>query len=187
MGQKPLTNHTWNLNRETNIQGPRLNPKLVGDLKESEQNILLKEQEVARELFGQILAMRDEGLIKHGREIELKVVRGNIEATGDKEEVLKEIEIAKQLQKDTGRPVFTTHEENLAIAGRLLNYDMLWTMVNKRFHQCLKQETDSAVRMNQIAKLDDQDLVRTICPRERLTLYNFLKTHLADQHRSSAS
>ena len=75
----------------------------------------------------------------------------------------------------------------MAIADRLLNYDMLWAMVNKRFHKCLKEETESAVRMNQIAKLDDQDLVRNICPRERLTLYNFLKTHLSDQHRSSAS
>ena len=85
------------MHRETSIQGPRLNPKLVGDLKESEQNVLLKEQEVARELFGQILAMRDQGLIKYGRDIELKTVRGNIESAGDKEEVLKEIERAKLL------------------------------------------------------------------------------------------
>ena len=35
--------------------------------------------------------------------------------------------------------------------------------------------------------MSDAELVHTFCRKERLTLYNFLKMHLADQHRSKLS
>ena len=41
--------------------------------------------------------------------------------------------------------------------------------------------------MSQIIQMDDRELVHEVCRRERLTLFNFLKTHLIDYQRSTLS
>lgn len=35
--------------------------------------------------------------------------------------------------------------------------------------------------------MSDSELVHSVCRRERLTLFNFLKSHLADQYRNNLS
>ena len=58
---------------------------------------------------------------------------------------------------------------------------MLQAMITKRFHQCLKQESQSIEKKSLYFSLPDHELVHKVCRRERLTLYNFLKFHVADQ------
>ena len=83
--------------------------------------------------------------------------------------------------------MFTTHEHNLSIGGKLVSYTMLYGMINRRFHDCMSQEKKDPMRMAQIVKMDDRELVHQVCRRERLTLFNFLKAHLVDYKRSAVS
>ena len=41
--------------------------------------------------------------------------------------------------------------------------------------------------MNEILRMDDKELVHTVCRKERLTLFNFLKSHLNDQYLTKGS
>lgn len=83
--------------------------------------------------------------------------------------------------------MFTTHEHNLSIGGKLVSYSMLYAMVNRRFHDCMMTEKKDPSRMAEIVHMDDRELVHQVCRRERLTLFNFLKAHLIDYNRSAVS
>lgn len=62
------------------------------------------------------------------------------------------------------------------MGGKYVSYEMLYAMINLRFQKCLKK----ASKKEENFKLSDFDLVHTVCRKERLTLYNFLKMHLCD-------
>ena len=68
----------------------------------------------------------------------------------------------------------------MTIGGKMVSYEMLYAILTNRFHSCMR--TESSLLKEPIES--DRDLVHQFCRRERLTLYNFLRMHVADQHRS---
>ena len=60
-------------------------------------------------------------------------------------------------------------------------------MINRRFHKCLNEESKNKEKMEDYLNMTDYELVHNVCRRERLTLFNFLKMHKSDQHRTALS
>ena len=60
---------------------------------------------------------------------------------------------------------------------------MIYAMVNKRFHTCLRKEAQSNDTKALYFSYSDYDLVHKVCRKERLTLFNFMKMHVADENR----
>ena len=68
----------------------------------------------------------------------------------------------------------------MTVGGKLVSYEMLLGMINRRFHECMQRHKKDKIKMNEIIRMDDQELVHTVCRKERLTLFNFLNSHLND-------
>ena len=116
-----------------------------------------------------MLNMAETGLIKRGHELShFKVNTDN----------------RKRKDENFNFPVETLHDTHLTIGGKQLSYEMLFAVVNKRFHACLKAEAQNNDKKALYFSYEDYDLVSKVCRRERLTLYNFLKMHHADHNRT---
>lgn len=66
------------------------------------------------------------------------------------------------------------------MGGKLVSYEMLLAMINRRFHECMQSHKNDKTKMNEIIRMSDRELVHSVCRKERLTLFNFLKSHLND-------
>ena len=64
------------------------------------------------------------------------------------------------------------------INGKPVSYQMMYTVIGKRFHECLEKE--SKARPTLADDISDAELVHTVCRKERLTLFNFLMEHQHD-------
>ena len=60
-----------------------------------------------------------------------------------------------------------------------MNYDMIYTILGKRFHECLNEESKSAEKADKYREMSDYMLVHSVCRRERLTFFNFLRLNKA--------
>ena len=138
--------------------------------------------------------MRDEGYIKHGHELGFSKIRatmpenGRVDTSKMSKEEIKELKAEfDHFVEKTNRPFTTMHGENMSISDRLLAFDMIQSMINRRFHSCLKDASQDKKLRDEVMLLSDRELVSKVCRKERLTLYNFLKTHYADQFRDGGT
>ena len=60
-------------------------------------------------------------------------------------------------------------------------------MINRRFHECMQRHKNDKEKMNKIIRMSDGELVHSVCRKERLTLFNFIKSHLNDQYLTQGS
>ena len=61
---------------------------------------------------------------------------------------------------------------------------MLYSITARRFHECLNLEANVVDKKAIYFSMTDSELVHSVCRRERLTLFNFLKSHLCDHGRT---
>ena len=64
------------------------------------------------------------------------------------------------------------------IATRKLLITKVTRIFGRRFHACLKRESQANPELAD--QLSDAELVSKVCRRERLTFYNFLRDHQSD-------
>ena len=86
--------------------------------------MLFLEQQKAVEIYNKIMTMQQEGHIKYGHKIDFVDVR-------NREEILKE----------TGYPATTLHSSQMTVSGKFVSYEMLYAIVGKRFHNCMRVES----------------------------------------------
>ena len=67
------------------------------------------------------------------------------------------------------------NKEVLLVNDKTISYDLLLNLIGRRFHECLKKESTAQPKLGD--ELSDGELVHTVCRRERLTFYNFLREH----------
>ena len=96
-------------------------------------NVLFLEQQKAVEIYNQIMKMQLEGHVKYGHKIDFVDVR-------NKEEILEE----------TGYPQCTLHGSQMTISGKYVSYEMLYAIVAKRFHSCMKVESADKERLREL-------------------------------------
>ena len=75
-------------------------------------------------------------------------------------------------------PPGSINKEVPVINEKTVSYELLLNVIGRRFHTCLKRESEAQPRLADT--LSDAELVHSICRRERLTFYNFLKEHKTD-------
>ena len=73
--------------------------------------------------------------------------------------------------------ISATHAKNsykqiLVLNGKEVSFDLLYTMLGKRFHECLKENSKD---LEPFHNMSDSTLVHTVCRKERLTFFNFLR------------
>ena len=81
-------------------------------------------------------------------------------------------------------PATSLYDKTLTIGGKQISYEMIHAIVNRKFHECLKKEASSNDTKALYFSYSDHDLIHKVCRKERLTLYNFMKMHMADENRT---
>ena len=79
----------------------------------------------------------------------------------------------QQYDKETQ---FPWYEEQFSINGKEVSQELLYNLIGKRFHECLKAESKQEKYFNYTGK----ELVHEICRKERLTFYNYLRLNAVD-------
>ena len=69
------------------------------------------------------------------------------------------------------------YKELITLNGKEVSFEMVYNIIGRRFHQCLKTASEKE-DPQRIARLEDQELVHQICRHERLTFFNFLRLHI---------
>ena len=85
---------------------------------------------------------------------------------------------------DENYPPATLYDSALTIGGKQISYEMIFAIVNRRFHECLKKEASSNETKALYFSYSDHDLIHRVCRSERLTLFNLMKMHLTDEGRT---
>ena len=127
-------------------------------------NILYLEQLKAHQIYSQIVLMSKTGLIKRGHQLD---------------------SIKLDMHKPDGNfPATTLYDRSLTIGGKQISHEMIHAIVSRKFHACLKKEASSNDTKALYFSYSDYDLIHKVCRKERLTLYNFMKMHMADENRT---
>ena len=75
-------------------------------------------------------------------------------------------------------PSQSLNKEVVVINDKTISYELLLNVIGRRFHECLRKESTDRPKLAD--EISDAELVHTVCRRERLTFYNFLKEHTSD-------
>jgi hypothetical protein len=73
---------------------------------------------------------------------------------------------------DLGKLSKKQENDELVLNGKTISSETIENMVLMRFHSCLKREADA--NPNKANEMDDSELIKSTCRKERLTLFNYL-------------
>jgi len=73
-------------------------------------------------------------------------------------------------------------ERDVTLNKKPIRQEIVYQRTAQNFHACLKRE---AKKKEAYREMRDTELVRRVCPRERITLYNYLKVNSVDEVRRS--
>jgi len=68
------------------------------------------------------------------------------------------------------------YAKDVTLGGKEVSQEMIYNIIGRRFHECLKRES----QREELYALRDKDLIHQVCRKERLTFFNFLKMNEVD-------
>ena len=122
-------------------------------LKKTDTNILWLEYLESSRRLNALLEMQANGLFTDGKKIGFRS-RAQFQQPGK----------ARLYGKD------------LTLGGKEISQEMVYNVVGRRFHECLKRESQK----EELYELSDKELVHQVCRKERLTFFNFLRMNEVD-------
>lgn len=120
--------------------------------------------------------MAEKGYIKKGH-----VVGGVDPRSNTNHKTYDEVKFTETFTKFV-YPIATVQSELITVADKVVSFEMVKGMIAKRFHTCMKEQAESKENKALYFSMSDSELVHTVCRKERLTLFNLMRFHLADRN-----
>ena len=92
--------------------------------------------------------MADKGYIKLNHDLSFTRVNPDGMPEEDKEKI-----------RDLEYSPFTLFDRNITIGDKVVSYELLYAMINRRFHKCMYHESHNKARIEEYMNMDDHELV----------------------------